>query len=321
MPGKKEKYTILVLAGDAGAPKRFEVSRRALRGLAIIAGLAAIGLGVGLVDYVHMKMTLMVHARASRDLRRQIAEERQNAEVKRNQLSSLRDEVLQLRNAISATSKLDRDLRREQGLPSPAEPLIAAGGVDVKVPLTDRFDSDDVQRLHKSVRELIERAGIRKTSLASLKKYFTSRRAAIAQEPSIWPVKGWVTSDFGVRPSPFTGEPAMHEGVDISAPIGTVIVAPSGGVVSFVGLAEGFGNYLVIDHGGGVTTHYGHLASSLASEGTAVHTGMPIALVGNTGRSTGPHLHYEVRIMDIPVNPQPYLPSDPEMGTDLAQGP
>lgn len=321
MKPTNDNWTILILARDPAKPRRFVVSRRAVRRAALAAGFAAIGLGVGVFDYVQTKMDVMVAQRREKTLLAQVRDERANAEERLTQLSALRDEVLQLRRAVNASSKLDQSLRREQGLASPAEHVIAAGGAEIQVPLADRFDDRDIERMHTAIRELIERAGIRKTSLATLSRYFRDQSAQVAQRPSLWPIKGWVTSNFGMRTSPFTGETAMHEGYDIAAPIGTVVRAPAGGTVVYVGTHDNYGNYLVIDHGGGLTTHYGHLASSLVAEGVRVSARAPIALVGNTGRSTGPHLHYEIRMMDIPVNPAPYLPEDPEDATDFAQGP
>ncbi|MCZ7585837.1 MAG: M23 family metallopeptidase [Deltaproteobacteria bacterium] len=113
----------------------------------------------------------------------------------------------------------------------------------------------------------------------------------------------------------------MHEGVDIAAATGSVVRAPAAGRVVYVGTKENFGNYVAIDHGGGLTTHYGHLSSSLVADGDEIRLGTPIALVGSTGRSTGPHLHYEIRVMDLPVDPRTYLPEDPEEEPLLAQGP
>jgi murein DD-endopeptidase MepM/ murein hydrolase activator NlpD len=125
--------------------------------------------------------------------------------------------------------------------------------------------------------------------------------------PSIWPVEGPVTASFGERVDPFNGEGAFHSGVDISAPYGTAIIAPADGVVVFADFLGGYGRAIVLDHGHGITTRYGHLSSFAVIPGQRVHRGDTIGYVGLTGRSTGPHLHYEVRINDTPVNPRPYL--------------
>jgi murein DD-endopeptidase MepM/ murein hydrolase activator NlpD len=131
----------------------------------------------------------------------------------------------------------------------------------------------------------------------------------IADAPSLWPVEGRVTSGFGEREDPFNGEGAFHSGIDISAPIGTVVRAAADGVVDSAGMRNGYGWQIEIDHGHGVRSSYAHLSGMVAIEGQRVVRGQVIGYVGRTGRSTGPNLHYEVRINNVPVNPHKYLRS------------
>ena len=125
--------------------------------------------------------------------------------------------------------------------------------------------------------------------------------------PNLWPVEGPVTASFGERIDPFNGEGAFHSGIDISAPVGQPIVAPADGVVIYADFLGGYGRAVMIVHGHGISTRYGHLASFAVSPGQQVHRGDTIGYVGVSGRSTGPHLHYEVRINNTPVNPYKYL--------------
>jgi murein DD-endopeptidase MepM/ murein hydrolase activator NlpD len=132
----------------------------------------------------------------------------------------------------------------------------------------------------------------------------------VADAPSLWPVEGVVTSSFGEREDPFNGEGAFHAGIDISAPSGTVVRATGDGLVdSAAAVPGGYGREIVLDHGHGVRTVYGHLLSINVMAGQHVVAGQVIGYVGRTGRSTGPHLHYEVRINNTPVNPHKYLRS------------
>ena len=133
------------------------------------------------------------------------------------------------------------------------------------------------------------------------------QRSFLASTPAIWPVRGWVTSGFGYRFDPFIGEEKIHEGIDISTPIGTPILTPANGVVSFIGNEESYGITLIIDHGYGVSTRYAHLSKVLVRLGQRVRRGDKVAQVGQTGRTTGPHLHYEVRLHGVPVNPKNYF--------------
>jgi murein DD-endopeptidase MepM/ murein hydrolase activator NlpD len=125
--------------------------------------------------------------------------------------------------------------------------------------------------------------------------------------PTLWPVLGPITGSFGERIDPFNGEGAFHAGVDISCPYGQPVIAPADGVVTYAAPYNGYGRMIEIDHGNGVTTRYGHLSSISVGDGESVRKGEVIGNVGRTGRSTGPHLHYEVRIHDTPVNPHKYL--------------
>ena len=125
--------------------------------------------------------------------------------------------------------------------------------------------------------------------------------------PNLWPVEGPVTGAFGERIDPFNGEGAFHSGIDIGALYGQPVVAPADGVVEFADFLGGYGRAVILDHGRGITTRYGHLKGFAVFPGQHVHRGDTIGYVGDSGRSTGPHLHYEVRINDVPVNPHKYL--------------
>jgi len=140
------------------------------------------------------------------------------------------------------------------------------------------------------------------TKNATMADWFKANSA-----PNLWPVEGQVTGSFGERIDPFNGEGAFHSGVDISSNYGHPIVAPADGVVVATDTMGGYGKAIVIDHGNGISTRYGHLSGYAVSAGQTVHRGAVIGYVGASGRSTGPHLHYEVRINDTPVNPYKYL--------------
>ncbi len=129
----------------------------------------------------------------------------------------------------------------------------------------------------------------------------------IASTPSGWPLKGQVSSGVGTRTSPWTGEPEFHSGLDIPNPVGTPVYAPGDGVVDLVGESNGKGLTVVLNHGQGITTQYAHLSKTHVKKGDRVRKGQEIANVGNTGKSTSPHLHYEVRVNGVPIDPRRYL--------------
>ncbi len=125
--------------------------------------------------------------------------------------------------------------------------------------------------------------------------------------PALWPVMGRVTSSFGERIDPFNGEGAFHTGVDISCDYGAPVIAPADAVVGYADFMNGYGRAIILEHGHGLSTLYGHLSSFAVVTGQEIHRGDIIGYIGDSGRSTGPHLHYEVRINNVPVNPYKYL--------------
>jgi len=149
------------------------------------------------------------------------------------------------------------------------------------------------------------------SKMSQLEKELSAHEAVLRERgftPSIWPVDGKLESGFGGRRNPFGGSSyEFHDGQDIDAQLGAPIVAGAKGLVTFVGWQHGYGRLIVIDHGGGLTTRYGHLSEFDIEQGAEVARGQFIGRVGSTGRSTGPHLHYEIRINDDPVNPLQYL--------------
>ena len=137
----------------------------------------------------------------------------------------------------------------------------------------------------------------------SLDQHLLDKESILLSTPTILPSNGWITSHFGHRISPYSGGLKMHEGLDVGAPFGTPIIAPADGIVTFSGIKPGFGKFVQIDHGYGIETIYAHSQKRLVKTGDRVKRGDLIAKVGSTGYSTGPHLHYEVRVNGIAVDP------------------
>ncbi len=178
------------------------------------------------------------------------------------------------------------------------------------IPL-EQIDYAKDQALQAKVKREIEwldaELGIQEKATKQLLVEAEKRSARWGSTPSIWPVKGWVTSGFGVRVSPFTGRPALHDGLDIGAAKNTPVRAPANGRVTTAGFNSKLGNIVRLDHGYGVQTLYGHMAKSLVKNGQRVKRGDVIGLVGSTGLSTGPHLHYMVKVKGRAVNPRQYI--------------
>jgi murein DD-endopeptidase MepM/ murein hydrolase activator NlpD len=183
----------------------------------------------------------------------------------------------------------------------------AAGGEGRMIADGDSRPGPDQGDLLKQLDELGRKVKAQEQEARVLKSYFEDQQALLASAPSIWPVRGWVTSDYSVRLDPYTGERVMHEGLDIATAMGTPVRAPADGTVVFNGLEGGYGHVLVLDHGYGIKTRYGHLSRIDVKVGQKVRRGDLIAAVGNSGRSTGPHVHYEVRVNGVADNPRKFI--------------
>jgi murein DD-endopeptidase MepM/ murein hydrolase activator NlpD len=170
--------------------------------------------------------------------------------------------------------------------------------------------SEEFKKLESAFDSVLQRELAVEMDVQSLATVLLDQRDFLNSMPTLKPTNGWYTSGFGVRSSPFTNKPAMHEGLDIANHIGTTVLAPAEGIVTYSGPRPGYGNLVTLDHGYGVQTQFGHVSRFYVRVGEKVKRGDRIAAVGNSGRSTGPHVHYEVRVNGIPVDPYYYILED-----------
>ncbi len=293
--------TLLYVPGPAGTIRRYHVRRAWIRrGMAGLVALTAAALLL-IVDYVQV--------------RGQVAELdslRGETREQREQLMDYADKMEAISNQLAGIGRLDRKLRVITNLdPSDPLPLPGIGGVEGQLleahQLTGLTRERRHQRMMESLGRLSEAADSEEKSLEGLIEHLEDQTARLVRTPSITPTKGWVTSAFGYRTSPFTGNREFHRGVDIAARKGTQIVAPADATVRYVGQRRHLGNTLILRHGYGVESVYGHLAETMVKRGQKLKRGETIALMGTTGRSTGPHLHYQVEVNGVPVNPRNYI--------------
>lgn len=178
---------------------------------------------------------------------------------------------------------------------------------DDYVPLGLEIDKLTFKPVFSRLASINQEASKQMLDLQHLLSNLSQQKSLLQSIPAVSPVDGWITSGFGMRISPFTGDRTMHYGLDIAAPLGTPILAPADGVVVFVGAKEGFGNFIMIAHGYGVVSRYGHNHQNLVQPGQKIARGEQIATVGSSGRTTGPHLHYEVVVNGRTENPQKFI--------------
>jgi murein DD-endopeptidase MepM/ murein hydrolase activator NlpD len=236
--------------------------------------------------------------------------------LKVSQFNQLRTEKDQLKTNYSRLEQVakERDLQ-VASLGSIASEVSALYGLKAQPTLVtasaeqihDAEVSSSLDQLHALRTSALTGATMVGLTMGLTRNVTTADWVKANSAPNLWPIEGQVTGSFGERIDPFNGEGAFHSGVDIGSTYGHPIVAPADGVVTLTDTMGGYGKTIMIDHGNGISTRYGHLSGFAVTSGQKVQRGDVIGYVGESGRSTGPHLHYEVRINDTPVNPYKYL--------------
>lgn len=276
------------------------------KSLKILLHLSAITLLVAiffLSDYIQVKKRAFDVYRLRQEMKGQTS-----------QIHYFLAKVEELERQLSGLKDFDRKTRIIANLERRGQetaPLMGIGGPspsDIRQKLKEREDDKElILQMRSDIERLQSEAVSSEESLSQLLRLLLVKNQMLAHTPSIWPVQGWVTSVFGFRTHPLTGLSQMHEGLDIANRVGIAIIAPASGIVSGIETDQLFGEIVVISHGFGITTRYAHLNKTLVKVGERVKRGDKIAELGMSGRTTGPHLHYEVRINNIPANPVQYI--------------
>lgn len=295
-------YTILILPDATAKARKLHITRPALTVASCLVGFVLMSFFFSVYAYItlHSSLLELYH------LRRQVGEQQQWLD----QIQGIQDELNRLRD-------LDHKFRAVAGLKGVREQLQGRGIGGVSKESQDELlealragRSSLAEAMSRELAELSREVQARARSFRELKTSLEERRLLLRATPTIWPVKGWLTSGYGHRLSPFTGRQEMHEGLDIAAPTGTPIVATADGVVAFSGKLAGHGNVVFLEHGHGFSTLYAHNSRNAVSEGERVKRGQVIAYVGDTGYTTGAHLHYGVQRNGTWVDPQQYVVED-----------
>lgn len=291
------RYSFLILPGHDGDVRQIDLSPRVL-----IAGALALGICVLLAT---LFLVAAVTGRLGRHPDDGLAREN---DVLRGHLATMEQEVAELRSGLNDVLDFQRQVAMAAELPAVQADVVAAG-IGGRTPVNGLADLDASRLdLGAELDQLLRQARVQREGLAAILDTLQTRAAARDRIPSICPVDaGLFASSFGLRRDPFTGRQAFHRGVDFSLPVGSAVRATAAGVVRTVGRESGLGLIVSIDHGNGISTVYGHLDASHVVEGQRVDRGALIAASGSSGRSTGPHLHYEVRIGEQSVNPLGYI--------------
>jgi len=305
----KKKLTLLIFDGTGTPVKQTSIPRMLLPMAFIIVMAASTVLYLGISDYLRLKKEV----KDVQQLRSSLQMQEEQVVQHQSQIVSFSNKIEALNAKLAELGNFEQKIRIIANLEpnNDGSSFFGVGGSDPEdldpTTMLEQDYQELVRDMHVEINEIDHASHNQQRSFSSIFSQLEGKRNLLAATPSIRPLKGWVSSRFGYRESPFTGRREFHRGLDIATHAGSPIIAPADGLVTFAGRKGLMGNMVTIEHGFGMVTRYGHVQKLLKKKGKRVKRGETIALVGNTGRSTGPHLHYEVRLNGVAVNPVNYF--------------
>lgn len=310
MQQQRRRMSLILIPPGHSKVWRWELKSWCLKALGMCLGALLVGGGLSFWGFIYYRDGFQ----ATEAIRVQNAGYNQERAEFLSRLSSLENEVEQAHRLVArleAETGTSGDHVMTEGIGPITEvldlPDPTAGNALRQFRLNDNesvFSFGEVEQKMASLQDTVNSVEDRLSKLYRVRKQRNQFWSAL---PSVWPVRGWVTSGFGPRRATRVGGTRFHEGIDIAAPVGTPVLASGDGVVTFAGWKGGYGRCLVVDHGFGITSLYAHNAVLMVEEGQRVRRGLEIAAIGVTGRTTGPHLHYSVEVDGVPVDPLRYL--------------
>ncbi len=295
----KKSYFSIIIAGDRSERAHMFHTITLSNITLVILGLLFIGgvVGFGFMFHAYLNTSVKI---------REISALRQENGYLRGQLDEFEDSYDRVSTRLKSVKEMDEELRALTAVEVPKEQgdLFGIGGPqyeEVSLNELERRHDDLSDQVRQDLDRLLAESKRQEESFNELTCILEEQRNIMDCTPAVWPTRGFLTSKFGMRWG------RLHAGIDIANKVGTIITAPADGVVLFIGVKQGYGNFLSIAHGYGISTNYGHLYTALVKVGDKVKRGDKIATIGNSGRTTGPHLHYEVRLNGVPVDPLYYI--------------
>lgn len=290
----KKFYTIMIVPHAAAKFRRVKVSKN----FTVLAGCFV---GVMLLAGLMLPHVLLRSSRLERNLDRATQE---NGELRKAN-EKIDASLAELRTKLAEFEAKAAKFALMVGVEDPNAQHMGAGGSTFDLRSMSPTASRTI--LEGEINTLRERSGALQDSFRVLDMAFQKQSLLLSSTPSVYPVRGLLGNGYGWRRDPFTGMRDFHQGLDVVAPQGTKVTAPADGIVTRAGPAGGFGNSIFMSHGYGLMTRYAHLAAANVRVGQRVKRGDVIGTVGTTGRSTGPHLHYEVLVHQRHVDPVRYI--------------
>ena len=303
----KDRYTLVLFRSGSGVHRKLTLSvKQVKRALWLVTpGLCALFLGALVAIALYLVNLHNINdysrlAKKNRELEKQIDYFAQRMTDVYDQLTNLKESNARVKVLANLAIVPGQIETRSVGGPDPLAAELTVSSIDAE-------RKQQLARMHRELQRLELDITRQEGELGHLSNHLKEQQTLLNFTPSVWPVRGWISSRFGYRVSPFTGRRELHKGLDIVNRAGTPVVVTADGQVVFAGYKGGYGKMVIIDHGLGKVTKYGHLSKVAVRNGDLLVRGQELGLLGNTGRSTGPHLHYEVVVNGKVVNPVDYL--------------
>jgi murein DD-endopeptidase MepM/ murein hydrolase activator NlpD len=329
----QKKVTLFIVSHQTGETKKIIIPTVWIKAVSFVAAVLILVIVAGLMDY----FGLMIQTIENKKLHVENAQMLKQFQIVEGKVSSLENSLervksfttkLKLITNVDAEDRVTQLTMGQKTAPGqgideyepmdqrPPSEVLAAQDPQFAPPQQPNIKSGElaqekatsdfsslVVRIDRAVRE----TQLKEQSVIELWESLSERQSLLNATPNVKPARGWITSRFGYRLNPFNGKQAMHAGLDIAATPGSPVYAPADGMVTFASYDESYGKLISIDHGYGVSTRFGHNSQIYVHIGQKVSKWDVIGAVGNTGRSTGPHLHYEVRVGGTPVDPMNFI--------------
>jgi murein DD-endopeptidase MepM/ murein hydrolase activator NlpD len=291
-------YTIMIVPENAQKPRQIHVPAWLIRVTLILLPILILLAVTILLDYRYIASQVS----ENRDLQAENRKLRQDVQLYQSRLDSMESSLERIENFSSRLKMITNLMDRDQ-LSQQVESPLPSSVIAEKAPVSRSSNPVEI-----NFDELTNKSYALEQNLHELYELLSDQRSFLNALPTKKPSDGVFTSGFGIRVSPMgDGAEKMHEGLDIAANVGTPIRSPAAGTIIFAGKKSGYGQIVMVDHGYGLETWYGHTSKVLVKPGQKIKRGQSIALVGNSGRSTGAHVHYEVHVNGIPVDPINYI--------------
>lgn len=292
MPNKN--YTILLIPEGSHKVRRLMVGRRWFYSVMATLGIVFMVGTFLLVDYFRTNVD-----------RSELKRLRVQNQLQQNELREFANRLEDVRKEMVILAQNDAKMRALAKL-GQSDGTVQNIQVGIGGPV-DSVPESDMTNLQQQIDQIRASIDLRRESQEEVRGFLTEQSSLLSSKPSGLPARGWLTSNFGIRQSPFSSERVMHEGIDIAARVGTPVYSTAAGIVSEAQYEDGYGKLVVIDHGYGYKTLYGHNSKLMVKVGQRIKRGDLIAASGNTGSSSGAHVHYEVRLNGVPLNPRKFM--------------